>query len=815
MKSVAAQGSVALCLLIPALTAAQTPVKLDSVITIGTRTTDRTATKSAVPVDVITSASMQATGLVETWQILQRLVPSVNVPHIPLGDDHVRPVTLRGLSPDHVLVLVDGKRRHRSAIVQISNPVLNGSSAVDLNAIPSSAVDRIEVLRDGAAAQYGSDAIAGVVNIVLKSGEARHGRATLGQVYSSEGGRDFRDGRILNVSALYGIQSRSGSQITLSADIRDRESTNRAYPDKRTQYFAGDPRNALPHVISSAEGDGEARDVSFLLNAGLPMRGGIELYALANGMHRDAETRSAAFRPASDERTVRSLHPDGFLPRIGNEGLDYSAVAGARRTMGRWKWDLSSVFGGNSVRYTLHNTNNVTLGNSSPTDFKAGRLGTRQSTTNLDLSRSLKVARRIPLDVALGTELRFDSYSIKAGEPDAYRDGGVPILDGPLAGRPGVIGAPGFFAFRPVDEVSRHRRNVAGYIELNSRVARPLMLSVAARAENYSDYGSTSIGKIAARWEPVRGIAFRSSAGTGFKAPSLAQSWISTTRSIRRQVNGVNTTLDVRIVPVSSPEARILGATALRPETSTSLSAGMVLDIRRYPTLTIDYYGVDIDDRIALTSEFSDTSIARLFADNGQRGIAGARYFSNAIDTRTRGIDIVTSYGLSVGSSGLLRLTAGYNATRTRVTHVAQAPLPLSKFRSLLFSRVEEGKMESGQPRRTAVTTLNFSFKRLALNLHNQRFGEASLLDAADPSSDQTVRAKWITDAGFSYQTGTRWSLAFSVNNLFDVYPDDWWDFKDGVNATGMSSQGIFRYPGGISPFGMNGRTVFLHLSYR
>jgi iron complex outermembrane receptor protein len=758
---------------------------------------------------------MQETGQFETSQMLQRLIPSINVPRIPLGDDHMRPVTLRGLAPDHVLVLVNGKRRHRSAILQGAGPVLSGATPVDLSAIPSSAIDRIEVLRDGAAAQYGSDAIAGVVNIILKSGEARDARATVGRTQTSEGGRAFHDGSVVNPSATYGIRSSSGVNIVVSAELRDLGPTNRAYPDRRQQYFAGDPRNSNPPRISSVEGDGETRDISFLVNGSVPLRKTTEIYFLANGMSRDAQSASVAFRRARDDQTVRSLHPDGFQSMIGNVGADYSGITGLRGVTRDWRWDLSSILGGNVLRYDLSNSNNVTLGNSSPVDFYLGKVRNQQWTTNLDLSRSILLAGRLPLDVALGGELRHDYYYIRAGDSASYKDGGSPILDGDFAGRAAPVGAQGFIGFRPNDEVSAHRSNVAAYVDVESKFQKKLLLNVAGRVERYSDYGSTSDGKIAARFELLRGFSMRAAVGTGFRAPSLPQSYYSSTRSARQIVNGVSEVVVARSLPVGSKEARLLGATPLEPETSVNASAGVVIDMPRVPVVTIDYYAIDIDDRIVPTSELNDTSIARIFTENGQRGIVSARYFANAVDTHTRGIDVVSTYGLAVGRSGILRLTASLNATQTRVTRVAAAPPLIARFQSSLFDRTERGRMELGQPRRTFTSTVNYSVSKLGLNLHNQRFGQATLLDLRNPQIDQTVRAKWMTDAGISYRITPSLSVAANVANVFDVYPTEWNDFKNGVNATGLSLAGIYRYPGALSPFGMNGRSVFLQVSWK
>jgi iron complex outermembrane receptor protein len=618
-----------------------------------------------------------------------------------------------------------------------------------------------------------------------------------------------------DASATYGASTRSGANLVVSAEFRDRGPTNRAYPDRRPQYFTGDARNDNPPVVSNAEGDGETRDIGVLFKTSVPLARELELYALANGLDRNGLTASSSFRSAKDDRTVRALHPDGMLPMIETIGRDYSALAGVRGTIDKWKWDLSSVLGGNAVRYLLHDTDNPTLGNASPTDFYAGRIESRQLTTNLDVTRSFMVSSAVSLNAALGAEVRYDHYGIAAGQPESYIDGGVHVLDGPSAGALAPIGAQGFFGFRPVDEVSAGRSNIAAYAEAESNIRKKVLLDVAGRLERYSDYGSTSDVKVAARFAPVRGLSIRGAAGTGFRAPSLAQSYFSTTRSSRRTVNGVTTLVTARTLPVGSEEARILGAKPLEPETSVNFSAGVVMDIARYPVVTIDYYAIDIDDRIVQTSELSDTSIARMFAENGQRDIVAARYFSNAVDTRTRGVDVVGTYGLSVGNSGIVRIVAGYNSTRTRVTRVAKAPPQISRFQSLLFGRTERGKMEGGQPHHTLTTTINYSVNRLGLNLHNQRFGQVSLLDVVSPEDDQVVTAKWITDAAISYRVGRRLTIAASVNNLFDVYPDEWSDFKDGVNATGQSIFGIFRYPGGISPFGMNGRTVYLHLYLR
>ncbi len=788
-------------------------VPLDEVVAIGTRARERTATESPVPVDVISSQLLDNTGVIETWQQLERLVPSVNVPHIPLGDNHMRPITLRGLAPHHVLVLVNGKRRHPAAVL-LAGPSVPSTALTDLNAIPSSAIERIEVLRDGAAAQYGSDAIGGVVNVVLKSGKRRDLQTSVGGVYSSEGGRDFRDGRLVDASTTLGFEAANGGHVTVTGEFRERSGTNRAYPDRRQQYFAGDLRNSEPARISSYNGDGMVRALSLFFTAMAPIAGRTEAYAFGGAADRNSVSHDAFFRLPLDARTVRAIHPDGFLPQIGNEIRDLSVVGGLRGTQRGWGWDLSSAWGGNGTDYHVHNSNNASLGSASPTEFYAGRVAAQQWTNNADVSRDLTLGS-FTVGVAGGAEFRVDTYQIGVGEPDSWRDGGVPIPDGPMSGQRAQVGAQGFFGFRPVDQVSARRSSSAIYLEAEGRPIQRLLVQSAVRAEHYSDFGSTSDGKVAARMQLLPGLALRGSVSTGFRAPALTQAYFSSTRTVFQVANGVTTVRTVRTFPVNTPEAQLIGARPLRPETSVNSSAGVVLDVPGFPRIAADLYRITIGDRITLGGSVTDPSIVRLFEENGMGGIGGGNYFTNSIDTRTNGIDVVASHAILLNGSHVLHLLGGYNRTRTIVTHVRPPPPQLARFGPELFNRTGRGTIENGQPGETITLTLSYSAGPLGLNLHNQRSGPTAQLDQIRPEADQIVGPKWITDVRVSYQLRPSVQVALSAANLFDVYPDEWLDFKDGLNAQGTSMQGIFRYPGGLSPFGMNGRTLYLRLTYR
>ncbi len=792
---------------------APSAVPLEELVTVGTRALERTTGRSPVPTDVYTRQSLDETGLVETWQQLQRLAPSANVPRIPFGDNQLRPVTLRGMLPHHVLVLVNGKRRHPASVL-LAGPAVAFAAFTDLGAIPNSAIERIEVLRDGAAAQYGSDAIGGVVNVVLKSGARSDLRTSAGVVSSSEGGRTFDDGHLVSAATTLGLGAANGSYVTFSGELRDRGGTNRAYPDRRQQYFTGDPRNDAPPRVSSYLGDGAGRDALGFLTAALPVTGRVEAYLMAGAAARDGESPDAFFRRPLDPRTVRAIHPDGFLPVVESRIRDLSAVAGLRGTWRGWRWDASAGWGGNRVDYDVRHSNNVSLGAASPTDFYAGRFAASQWTGNVDVSRHARIGS-VPLGIAAGAEVRVDGYRIRAGEPDSWRDGGVPILDGPAAGQPAAVGSQGLIGLRPLDEVTARRTSAALYVEVEGRPRQRLQLQAAVRAEHFSDFGSTSNGKVAGRFAVTRWLALRASVGTGFRAPALSQQYFASTRTFFQPVGGVNTVLTVRTFPVGTPEARLLGAAPLRPEKALISSAGLVLDAPRWPLVSVDLFQVDLRDRIGLGATVTDTSLIRLFEENGMRGIGGGNFFANAVDVRTRGIEVVAQYALLHGRTGVLRLTGGYTRMANDVVRVAPTPPPLAALGAVFTDRMAIGVIERGQPRETISLGANYATGPLGFTLDSRRAGPTAQRDRTRPDADQVVRARWITNARIAWRFRPRLQLAVSVANLFDAYPDEWNDFKDGLLAQGPSMQGIFRYPGGLSPFGMNGRTVYVHLDYR
>jgi iron complex outermembrane receptor protein len=790
-------------------------LNLDQVVVTGSRSTDRTVLEAPVAIDVISSAEIRSTGLTETSQIIQMLAPSLNFPRPSVNDgtDHVRPATLRGLGPDQTLVLINGKRRHTTALVHVNQSVGRGSTSVDLNAIPAASIERIEILRDGAAAQYGSDAIAGVINIILKSSEQTSVSATYGQVRSSpRKGAEYRDGAVRQFDANFGRLFRSDGFFHLSGEFRDRERTNRARVDITPQCIAGSTTcSEIPtgssiydeNLRQSWSGDAETQDWVAFLNSELPLDNGIRLYGFGGFGQREG-TAAGFFRRSSDARTVRERYPNGFLPLITSDITDGSGAIGAKGSWRDWNWDLGGVYGGNSFAFGVENSINTSLGVDSPTSFDAGTLGFTQGTLNFDVAHLFPESPLGAINVAMGVEARRDSYRIERGDPNSYAVGTVPVLDGPDEGLTAQPFAQVFPGFRPEDEVDNSRTNYGIYGELEATPWSPLLISIAARAEDYSDFGSTTDGKIAARLELGPGVAIRGAAQTGFRAPSLAQSHFSSVATNFVIVSGVSTPFEIRTFSVNSPGARLLGAKALRPEESKNLSVGLTM--RPFPSLSLstDYYFVAIDDRIVLSGNFTGQAVVDRLATIDITGVSGARYFTNAVDTETEGLDVVLNYGLDLGRAGFTRFTGGYNRNRTIVTHADSTPPELALAGSVLFDRVQRTLIQRGQPRSSVSLTLNHQVGAFAANVHASRFGEITVAQST-AANDQTFGRKWITDLSLSYRFLDRLSLGVGGNNIFDVYPD--------TLITPNQTRGIYLYSG-ASPFGFNGSYYYVRAAY-
>jgi iron complex outermembrane receptor protein len=785
--------------------------QLNSAVIVGTRAHDRTVLNSPVPVDVLTPTEIKQTGQVETSQIIQLLAPSFNFPRPTIADgtDHVRPSTLRGLGPDQVLVLINGKRRHTSALVNVNGTIGRGSTGVDLNAIPASAIERIEILRDGAAAQYGSDAIAGVINIILKSDESTDLEYEAGQNYTTfkrlPGDNKLRDGDVSAVSANAGTILGNNGYLHVTGQYENRGSTNRSLPDPRPQYFAGDPRNSDPTLMNGVhfrQGDAHVNDVGVFFNSALPaFQNGAQVYAFG-GIGRRNGQGAGNWRQPLNNNTVRSIYPNGFLPLINSKIGDYSGTSGVKGDVLGWGYDLSGVYGHNRFDFDITNSDNPTLGNASPTSFYSGSLKLGEAVGNLDFVRGFPIsAFAAPLNVAFGLEARQDTYGIIAGEPNSYIDGGVKVLDGPNAGAQPTPGAQVFPGFQPSDAGDHSRSNYAGYIDLEASPLSRLLLGVAGRTEHYSDFGSATIGKVSGRLEVFPGYSIRGAYNNGFRAPSLGQEYFSSTATNFININGTLTAVEVRTLPVSSGPAVALGAKPLKAEKSQNASLGVALQPLPQVSLTADYYRIIIRDRIVLTGNFVGQAMTDFLAAQGFPGVGSARYFTNAVDTRTNGLDVIGRYLLDWGTRGVTGFTGGFNRTGTVVTHVDPTPPPLASQNAVLFDRFERSKLEEAQPHRTVTFTLDHTINRFNATLHTTRFGQITTRGPTNPALDQSYKARWITDANVTVPLIRHFLATVGVNNIADVYPSE--------NIPANNNSGILPFTG-FSPFGFNGRFAYV-----
>ena len=771
-------------------------------VTVGSRAPGAEAEK-AVPVDILSAKQIESIGATETMQVIQRLAPSFNFPRPTISDgtDAVRPATLRGLWPDQVLVLVNGKRRHQTALVNVNQTIGRGSTAVDLNAIPVSSIERIEILRDGAAAQYGSDAIAGVINIVLKSGpspalvsfRAGGNRGTFSDVFGQE--HDFTDGGTYDASGSYGVKVGAGS-ITGAAEFRDRKGTNRAGPDIGDQLRIGDARNNSVPQPNIHWGDSNERDALAFANAEFPLdaQKTTTFYMFGGFSHRFSSA-GGNYRRAIDTGDWPQIYPLGFLPLIEPIIIDGSASAGVRGIRSKWFWDANAELGHNHMDFFITNSLNVSLGPSIPPnqrDFFSGSMAFNQFVSTFDMSRPVDIGLAGPLNVAFGAEYRRENYRIKAGEPASYVDGGQPNQ----FGQPGTPGAQVFPGFRPSNELSQNRDNGAGYVDVEGDFVPRVRLGFAGRFEHYSDFGNTTNGKFTARVEAHNRVVFRGTVSTGFRAPALGQEYFNAVSTNFSLINGVFVPLEVGTYPVSSPQARVLGATDLKPEQSRNYSGGLVLNPVGSLDITADFYRIDIDDRVILTDNFTGAKIATLLAPFAANS---ARFFSNAIDTSTKGVDLIANFVRSLREVGVLRLQAAYNHTRTSVVRVSATPPQLAGFENTLFGDQSRRLYTCGQPTDNIRLTEDWQKASVGVVVRESRYGKFCSIEAAD----QTFGAKWITDAELAYRFGKQ-TVAFGVEDLFDVFPDP--------NVPATANRGTRTFPRN-APFGFNGRYVYGRLS--
>jgi len=774
------------------------PTSVDDIVVTGSRVPSRSRLDTLAPVDVVTAETLSTRGTTEFAAALAQTVPSLVFarPSVVDGTDSVRPATLRGLSPDQTLVLLNGTRRHASALVNVNGSIGRGSAAVDLNAIPTGALDRVEVLRDGASAQYGSDAIAGVINLRLK--EAREGggaSVTYGQYFTTvetaRGERDETDGRTVTASAWQGLGLGSDGFLTLSAEYLNREPTNRSDLDPRV----------TPNAVTARAGDPEVEQWTVFANAGKPLNADWEAYGWAGYQHRDSE--SAAFPRLANNYTqnVAAIYPNGYLPKIAVNSQDLSLAGGVKGEIAGWSADFSLVYGRNALDFRTENSLNRTYGPQSLTSFDSGGLTYDQLVFGADFTRQFEVGLSGPLNFAWGLEARREGYKIDAGQPESWNRGPVGTGVDPVSNQPVTFagGAQGFIGFQPSNEVDEDRDAVALYADVEIPLTEKFTVSGALRVEDYSDFGDAQTGKLAARYDFSPNFALRGSVSTGFRAPSLQQSFFTSTSSVIQ--NGA--VVETGTFPATSAVATALGARALKPETSTNYSLGAVVRLGAFD-LTVDAYKITIEDQVVL-SELINRSFSGQVADLlDPLGVQAARFFLNGVTTETEGVDIVGRYRLRTESAGNWDFTVAANVNDVSVTKLPTSSSVLNPVPTL-FARSRILTIEEGTPDTKVSSSADWSLGRWGATARATYYADV-LQPGSTAASDYSTGAKTTVDLEGRFQVTDRIGVAVGVDNVFDEYPDF-------VPET-LNSNGVLGFPY-YSPFGFNGRYGYARLSVK
>ncbi|WP_372745341.1 TonB-dependent receptor domain-containing protein [Lutibacter sp.] len=857
----------------------QAGVVLNEVVVVGSRNPNRTAVDTSVPIDVIDVTELVTAGpQVNLNQILNYVAPSFssNTQTIADGTDHIDPASLRGLGPDQVLVLINGKRRHNSSLINVNGTFGRGSVGTDLNTIPAASIERIEVLRDGAAAQYGSDAIAGVINIVLKrSTNELSLNITTGANFSKNSNSQTGgvDGETTNISANYGLQlNENGGFLNFTGDFDVRDDYNRMKEwegtifnlyntvERYANYDGYNLSNLLDDDVSdviqygneaglgldanatkdelrailstdntTAElaarglersdfnmrvGQSSLRGGRFFANLSLPLNDkGTEFYSFAGVSSRTGNS-AGFYRLPNQSRTYTPAYINGFLPEINSTITDKSFAVGLKGKINDWNIDFSNTYGINKFLYTIGNTSNASMQNASPSYFDAGGFSFLQNTTNLDLNKFYKDVMD-GLNVAFGAEYRIENYDIFAGEEASYaqytEDGQVITTSTQVAAqdffgnsRPG--GSQVFPGFSPTNELSRGRSSVAGYLDLEADISENFLLSAATRYEDYSDFGSTLNFKVASRIKAGENTNLRAAFNTGFRAPSLHQLNFNSTSTIFDK-NG--DPQEVGTFSNDSRAAELLGIPKLKQETSKSISLGFTSKIpNAHLTITVDGYFVTIDDRIIYTGQFkgpgTGTELDNLLA---QANASAASFFANAIDTESKGIDIVITHDVMLSDN--LKLKTDLTGTFSKTIKVgdikASEVLENAGLVDTYFREDSRIYLEESVPRSKINLTNSFTTDKFNIFLRNVWFGEVTQATTTI-ENQQVFGSKIVTDLSFGYNFSESTTVTIGANNLFDIYPDR--------SIAANRSSGRFDWSTTSQQFGIAGRFLFARLNF-
>ncbi|MFL5788775.1 MAG: TonB-dependent receptor, partial [Flavisolibacter sp.] len=838
---------------------------LGIVTVIGSRSASRTRTETPVPVDIIPLAQViNEVGQVDLNQILTYLAPSFQSSRQTIADgtDHLDPAQLRALGTDQVLVLINGKRRHQSALVNVNGTVNRGQVSTDLSAIPATAVERIEILRDGASAQYGSDAIAGVINIVLKKSVGiLEANVSYGEnvtkypknyaLYKLAGKSDdpnvhVTDGGTIQGSLGYGLSIGKG-YLNLTGEYDHRNRTNRAgtytgrvYPnvsgnnrDDSIMSARGQTRDFFDMFIGSSEMRSTAVFYNFGLPVGLTGKGEIYVFGgyskkhgISAGVYRYPNGYASPGNAEKYAGSALAMYPNGFLPKIVSDIMDFSTSVGFRTKFNEWNFDISNTYGINKFDFGVNNSVNYTEFAVTPnpqTSFDAGGLKFYQNTVNADITRKFDVLSGF--NFAAGLEYRIDAFGIRSGEVASYKN--YDTSASPKTA-PGAQVFPGFVNTLGGDQ----KRNAkAAYIDLEQDFSNKFLLTGALRFENYSDFGSTLNFKVSSRYKFGDAFTLRGSVSSGFRAPSMQQRFYTKTNTLFINQGGSLVPTQAATFTNDSKAAQILGIPKLKQETSMNYSVGFTAKPLRGLEVTVDAYQIDIKNRIILTNNFVRGGNAQFNALLDSIGASSVNFFSNAVDTRARGLEAVISYSRKFLQKHSVRLTlAGTfidnevkkDANGKPVLHASDILINSGQFGNY-FNREDQSRMEVAAPKDKISLIIDYKYSKLGVMLRFVRFGPVQYLDPsinpADPATfaanafdnnakettDQTFTAKTVTDLTISYDVWRHLTASIGANNLFDVYPDI-------QTHNGNQSSGRFIYSRRVEQMGFNGAYFFARL---
>ncbi len=869
--------------------------QLEDVVVIGSRNPNRTATETTVPVDVIDVTTIANQGpQVSVNQILNYVAPSFTSQSQTVSDgtDHIDPASLRGLGPDQVLVLINGKRRHTTALINVNGTVGAGSVGTDMNAIPAAAIQRIEVLRDGAAAQYGSDAIAGVINIVLKKSTGKLDLSLTSGANFSDNSNQFEggsDGEKFQLDANYGLPIGDRGYINFTGSLSTREPAlrNKDYAGDIFQGFHGAERvfaagggtvadMTLQDYANAAQGisyldqgvrdqiagldltidddiatlrdllsfdadedelaargltrkdfrfkvgTSRLREGKFFANMSIPVSDITEIYGFGGISYRQGLASGFYRRPAQgDGRANTPAFPNGFLPNIGTDILDQSIAVGIRGKINEWDVDFSNTYGKNTFDITVGNSSNGTLGVSTPRTFDAGGLGFSQNTTNLDFNRFYEDIFE-GFNAAFGAEYKVEKYEIIAGEESSYTSydiNGNPVnsvtpddqlVRNNFTGAPLGGGAQVFRGYDPGNATEKFRNNISLYADFEADFTKNWLLSLAGRYENYSDFGSTFNYKLATRIKLSDNFALRGASSSGFRAPSLHQQFFSRTSTVFVD----NVPFEQGTFTNDSRAASLIGIDKLKEETSNSFSAGLTGTFGDF-TITVDGYLINIDDRIVYSGSFGNGGDPELTSIFEAAGATSARFFVNAIDTKSSGVDVVLSHKTNLGDAVLKNdFAATFNKTEVEDIFVPEL-IENAGLSGSFFDGQEEAFLTLAQPRTKLNLTNLVSYNSWDFLLRNVFFGEVTdpddfngdaRVEGTTVSDDAIYGGKLVTDLTVTKTFSENLALTVGASNLFDVYPDE--------NREGGTSGDQFVFSRRTSQFGYSGRYLFARLRF-